>query len=98
MHKSETAEAVTGSNSEERAEGETVNVHKNPLPERIVETRRVLIGSALKFRFGLEDVYYTWPETALLAKCEDRARHGISAEKSAILTDAKSKSRQTCRS
>lgn len=60
VQKSETAEAVTGSNSEERVEEETVNVHKNSLPERIAETRRVLIGSALKFRFGLEDVDTTF--------------------------------------
>ena len=32
-------------------------------------------------------VYCAWPETALLAKCEDRACQGIIAEKSAILTD-----------
>jgi len=98
VQKSETVEAVTGSNSEERVEEETVNVHKNSLPERIAETRRVLIGSALKFRFGLEDVYGAWPETAFLAKCEDRVCQGIVAEKGAILTDVESKLRQTCRS
>ena len=26
-------------------------------------------------------IYYTWPETALLAKCEDRACQGAVAEK-----------------
>ena len=32
-------------------------------------------------------LYCACPETALLAKCEDRACQGIIAEKSAILTD-----------
>jgi len=32
-------------------------------------------------------LYCAWPETALLAKCEDRACQGTIAEKSAILTD-----------
>ena len=33
------------------------------------------------------ELYCTWPETALLAKCEDRVCQGTAAEKSAILTD-----------
>ena len=32
-------------------------------------------------------LYCVWPETALLAKCEDRVCQGTVAEKSAILTD-----------
>ena len=32
-------------------------------------------------------LYCAWPETALLAKCEDRACQGTVAEKSAILAD-----------
>ena len=31
--------------------------------------------------------YCAWPETALLAKCEDRVCQGTVAEKNAILTD-----------
>ena len=37
--------------------------------------------------------YCAWPETALLAKCEDRACHGAVAEKSAILTDVEYEAR-----
>ena len=33
------------------------------------------------------DIYCAWPETALSAKCEDRACQGTIAEKSAILPD-----------
>ena len=32
-------------------------------------------------------LYCAWPETALLAKCKDRACQGAVAEKNAILTD-----------
>ena len=35
----------------------------------------------LLFRFSRQEVYCAWPETALLAKCEDRACHGAVAEK-----------------
>ena len=39
-----------------------------------------------RVRIGREALYFAWPETALLAKCEDRACQGAVAEKSAILT------------
>ena len=35
----------------------------------------------------LTQLYCAWPETALLAKCEDKACQGPSQKKSAILTD-----------
>ena len=55
-----------------------------------VQLARLTVESKEAFYFQASYdrcLYCAWPETALLAKCEDRACQGAIAEKSAILTD-----------